>query len=143
MPGVRVRLTEGSSLTSREVVTCLGARGYHLEVLDPDALCLTRFSRWVRAVHRCPHGGREPIPYLERLARVIVQRAIDVVLPTHEQAWLLAAAGPPLWSGVRIALAEAGAFERVQSKVEFDHPRGGGRGRPSSRRSRPVGWAES
>jgi hypothetical protein len=48
--GARVLLTEGSSLTSREVVTCLGPAGDHLEVLDPDPLCLVRFSRWVRKV---------------------------------------------------------------------------------------------
>jgi hypothetical protein len=52
--GVRVLLTEGSSLTSREVVTRLGPSGHHLEVLDPDPLCLMRFSRWVKKVH----GGR-------------------------------------------------------------------------------------
>ena len=31
-----VLLTEGSSLTAREVVTCLGPLGYQLEVLHPD-----------------------------------------------------------------------------------------------------------
>ncbi len=49
---IRVLLTEGSSLTSREVVSCLGPPGYRLEVLDADPLCVARFSRWVRRVHR-------------------------------------------------------------------------------------------
>jgi hypothetical protein len=35
---VRVLLSEGSSLTAREVLTCLGAAGYHVEALDPDPL---------------------------------------------------------------------------------------------------------
>jgi hypothetical protein len=116
---VRVLLTEGSSLTSREVVTCLGPLGYHLEVLDPDPVCLGRFSRWVRRVHRCPSAGSDPLGYLRALETVVAQRRIDVVLPTHEQAWLLAVARPLLSPGVRVAVAEAEAFERVQSKLAF------------------------
>ena len=117
--GVRVLLTEGSSLTSREAVTCLGPAGYHLEVLDPDPLCLARFSRWVHKVHRCPRAGVEPQRYLETLEMVVMRRGIDVVLPTHEQAWLLAVARGMLGTGVRVAVADASAFARVQSKVAF------------------------
>jgi hypothetical protein len=116
---VRVLLTEGSSLTSREVVTCLGPAGYHLEVLDPDVMCLARFSRWVRKIHRGPHAGSNPLGYLEMLGAVVAQRRIDVVLPTHEQAWLLATARPLLTADVRVAVAQTAAFERVQSKVAF------------------------
>ena len=112
-------LTEGSSLTSREVVTCLGPAGYHLEVLDPGAVCLTRFSRWVHRVHRSPAGGADPLGYLRRLADVVAERAIDVVLPTHEQAWLLAAGQALLPRPVPVAVARAGAFARVQSKLAF------------------------
>ncbi len=119
MREVRVLLTEGSSLTSREVVTCLGPTGCHLEVLDPDPLCLARFSRWVDKVHRCANAGADPLRYLHTLETVVAQRKIDVVLPTHEQAWLLASARPLLATGVRVAVADAHAFERVQSKVAF------------------------
>jgi hypothetical protein len=117
--GVRVLLTEGSSLTAREVVSCLGPAGYHLEVLDPDAMCLARFSRWVRRVHRCPHAGTDPLGYLRSLREVVADRAIDVVLPTHEQAWLLAAGRTLLPETVHVACASLGSFERVQSKIAF------------------------
>lgn len=119
MSGVRVLLTEGSSLTSREVLTCLGPAGHHIEVLDPAALCLARFSRWTRRVHRCPGGAGDPAGYLRALQAVVVEREIDVVLPTHEQAWLLAAALPQLADGVRVAVADADAFAQVQSKLAF------------------------
>jgi hypothetical protein len=112
-------LTEGSSLTSREVVSCLGPLGHQIEVLDPDPLCLVRFSRWVRRVHRCPLAGADPVAYLDFLVRVVDSRAIDVVLPTHEQAWLLAAARPLLPAEMAIALADSEAFARVQSKLAF------------------------
>jgi hypothetical protein len=115
---VRVLLSEGSSLSSREALTCLGPAGYHVEALDPDPLCVDRFSRWMRKVHRCPQSGLDPFRYLEVVRRVVAERRIDVVLPTHEQAWLLAAAAPAL-SGVPVALADIGSFRRVQSKIEF------------------------
>jgi len=116
---MRVLLTEGSSLTSREVLGCLGPLGYRLEVLDADPLCLDRFSRWVRRVHRAPPAASEPLGYLRTLEEVVASRRIDVVLPTHEQAWLLASARPLLAASLPIAVADADAFERVQSKLAF------------------------
>src|SRR5262249_19756605 len=92
MDRIRVLLSEGSSLTSREVVTCLGPSGYHLEALDPDPLCIARFSRWMHRTHRCPRAGADPLGYLEAVRRVVAERRIDVLLATHEQAWLLATA---------------------------------------------------
>jgi hypothetical protein len=115
---VRVLLSEGSSLTAREVVTCLGPLGLQLEALDPDPLCVARFSRWVRKVHRCPRSGDDPLGYLGLLEQVLVERQIDVVLPTHEQAWLFAA-GARLQPGVPVAVADIVSFGRVQSKLEF------------------------
>ena len=118
MDRVRVLLSEGSSLTAREVLTCLGPVGYHVEALDPDPLCLARFSRWMRKVHRCPRSGADPVGYLEVVKRVAAERRIDVVLPTHEQAWLFAAA-TPLLLGMPVAVADMASFGRVQSKIEF------------------------
>jgi hypothetical protein len=117
--GVRVLLTEGSSLTSREVITCLGPLGHELEVLDPDPMCLARFSRWTRRVHSAPRAADDPHEYVARLARTVSERAIDVVLPTHEQAWLLAAARAQLPAGLALGLADESAFARVQSKLSF------------------------
>jgi hypothetical protein len=115
---LRVLLSEGSSLTAREVLTCLGPVGHHVEALDSDPLCIARFSRWIRRIHRCPRSGTNPVGYLDVLKQAVADRRIDVVLPTHEQAWLFAAAAPSL-SGVPVAVADAGSFERVQSKLEF------------------------
>ena len=115
---VRVLLSEGSSLSARETVACLGPAGYHLEVIDPDPLCIVRFSRWVRKVHRCPPPGTDPLGYLDTVRAVAADRRIDELLPTHEQAWLFGAAGP-LLAGVPTVVADIASFDRVQSKVEF------------------------
>jgi len=116
--GVRVLMSEGSSLTAREVLTCVGLGGHHAEALDPDALCTARFSRWTRKVRSCPRSGTDPLGYLHNLKQVVAERGIDVVLPTHEQARLYAAAAPVL-SGVPVAVADTALFDRVQSKIEF------------------------
>jgi hypothetical protein len=49
---------------------------------------------------------------------VVEDRRIDVVLPTHEQAWLFAAAAP-LLPNVPVLVADRASFDRVQSKIEF------------------------
>jgi hypothetical protein len=118
MSAIRVLLSEGSSLTAREVVSCLGPAGHHLEVLDSDRFCLARFSRWVRKVHVCPPPATAPWPYLELVRRTVAERDIDVLLPTHEQAWLFAAAGAAA-DDLPVAVADIAAFDRVQSKVSF------------------------
>jgi hypothetical protein len=96
----------------------LGPAGYHVEALDPDPRCIARFSRWTRKIHRCPRSGADPLGYLDVLKRVVAERGIEVVLPTHEQAWLFAAAAGSL-PGVPVAVADVGSFGRVQSKIEF------------------------
>jgi hypothetical protein len=72
---VRVVLTE-IELGSRGVVTCLGALGYDMEVLDPYLLCMTRFSRWVHSVNRCPRAATDPLEYLTVLGRIIEDRSM-------------------------------------------------------------------
>lgn len=115
---MRVLLSEGHSLTAREFITALGPR-HHLEVMDRDSLCLARWSRWTRRIHRCPPSGTDPIGYLDAVGRVLAEGRFDVLLPTHEQAWLFSVARERLPRNIGLAVAEPGAFARVQSKTAF------------------------
>ena len=115
---MRVLLSEGSSLTARETVTVLGPAGHRLEVMASERMPVARFSRYVSAVHRCPPAGADAAGYLEAVAAVIRTRRIDVLLPTHEQAWLFAVARDRL-PAVGLAVADAAAFDRVESKLAF------------------------
>lgn len=115
---VRVLLSEGSSLTAREFVSVLGPAGHHLEVLDSSLTCICRFSRWVQRVHRCPIPAADPLGYLQAVNSVFAAGRFDVLLPTHEQAWLFAAARSRLDVADRVAVAGPEAFARVQSKIE-------------------------
>lgn len=113
-------LSEGSSLTAREFVAVLGARGVDVEVASPTRRPLASFSRWCRAVRPVPAPGDDPVGYLRALDALLAAGRCTALLATHEQAWLLAAGERYLpHARGRLAVAGAGAFERVQSKIAF------------------------
>jgi glutathione synthase/RimK-type ligase-like ATP-grasp enzyme len=112
---MRVLLSEGSGLTSRQVATCLGELGHDVEVLSSSALCLTRFTKHVRRVHRVPPFGDQPLAWLEQARRISRERKIDVLFPTQEQVALLSAVGHAL--GVATIVPPFESLRRVQDKV--------------------------
>lgn len=116
---MKILFSEGSSLSSREFLSVLGPAGHWIEVLDPSAGCICRFSRWTRRVHHCPPSNLDPNAYVEAVNRVFGGGGFDVLLPTHEQAWLFALAGSKLKRNVAMALSSPESFSRVQSKIEF------------------------
>jgi predicted ATP-grasp superfamily ATP-dependent carboligase len=115
----KILLSEGSSLSAREAITALGLAGHRVELASSDSLCLGRFSRFVERVHRVPSSGADPDGYLAAVLDIVRTRAIDVLLPVHEQAYLFAAARRKIPSGLGIALADFEAFEQVQSKASL------------------------
>lgn len=115
----RILFSEGSSLTAREFLSVLGPAGHHIEIVDPNPACICRFSRWTKHVHRCPPAGIAPLDYLKTVSGILAAGTFDVLLATHEQAWLFAVAGTSLNSHVPVAVASAEAFSRVESKLEF------------------------
>src|SRR3981189_1375951 len=88
----KILLSEGSSLSSREAITALGLAGHRVELVSSDPMCLGRFSRFVTRVHRAPACAADPAGYLARVIETVTTSDIDVLLPVHEQAYLLAAA---------------------------------------------------
>ncbi len=55
--GIKILLSEGSSLTAREFLSVLGPAGHRIEIADPNPHCICRFSRWTKRVHRCDPGA--------------------------------------------------------------------------------------
>lgn len=64
-----------------------------------------------------PAPAADPLAYLRELGEVASD--YHVILPTHEQAWLIAAGLELLGTRVPIAVADLAAFDRVQSKIAF------------------------
>src|SRR6478672_7809486 len=87
---LRVLLSEGSSTSAREALTVLARKGHEVEICDPDAHCLARFSRLSARFHRCPPLRDDPAGYLAFIEDLLSRRGFDVLLPIHEQGFLFA-----------------------------------------------------
>src|SRR6202011_3196176 len=102
---LRVLVSEGNSTSAREAITILGLSGHIVEVCDPSPYCLARFSRFVRKFHRCPGLRDDPAGFLSFIENLISTQHFDVLLPIHEQGFLLAR----MWERLedRVGLAPA------------------------------------
>ena len=119
MTPLRILFSEGSSLTAREFLSVLGPAGHHIQIVNPNPLCICRFSRWTRRVHPTPAPGLDPMGYVEAVNALLSGGQFDVLLPTHEQAWLFAAGRSLLKPSAPVAVASEEAFSQVESKIKF------------------------
>jgi hypothetical protein len=88
---MRILLSEGSGLTSRQVAGRFGSLGHDVEILSSSRICLTRFTRHVRAVHDVPRFGLDPFGRLAAAERIAGERKTDLLFPTQEQVAVLSA----------------------------------------------------
>jgi len=112
---MRILLSEGSGLTSRQVATRLGQLGHHVEVLSSSQFCLTRFTRHVRKVHIVPRFGDEPLAWFDAANAIAKATAADVLFPTQEQVTVLAARQAEL--EVATIVPPFAAIQKVQDKI--------------------------
>jgi hypothetical protein len=115
---VRILLSDGSGLTARQAAGRLAQAGYEVEVLSPDPLALTRFTRCVRRLHRVPAYGTDPLAWLDAALSVWSAGRFDALLPTQEQVAVLAAC-PDRLAAARVAtvVPDFAALAAVQDKV--------------------------
>jgi hypothetical protein len=116
---VSILFSEGSSLSARQALSALGPLGYRIDVCDPDRLCICRFSRFVHRFHRSPVFGADPLAYRQFILKRLRIGQYDVLLPTHEQAFLFARIQDTLAPQVGLAVTAFGTFAQLQSKAAF------------------------
>ena len=116
---LRVLVSEGNSTSAREAVTILGWSGHLVEVCDPSPVCLARFSRFVRKFHRCPGLRDDPAGFLAFVEGLLAAQPFDVLLPIHEQGFLLARAQHRLPDRVGLALPDFESYRAVHNKAGF------------------------
>ncbi|HEY7136287.1 MAG TPA: hypothetical protein VIB48_14600 [Acidimicrobiia bacterium] len=115
---MRVLLTDGSGLTSRQVATRLHGLGHRVEVLCPDPFSLTRFTRHVARMHKVPAYGDDPFAWLDAAIAVLREQRFDVLFPTQEQVAVLACEVQRVRAlGVALAVPPFDALRRVQDKL--------------------------
>ena len=112
---MRILLTEGSGLTSRQVAGRLGSLGHTVEILSSSKICLTRFTRYVSVVHDVPRFGLDPLGWLAAAERIAAERKIDLLFPTQEQVTVLSARRKYL--SVATIVPAFASLVRVQDKV--------------------------
>ena len=109
---MRVLLSDGAGLTSRQVATVLGRAGHRVEVLDSSGFALTHVTRWVARVHKVPPYGVDPFAWFDAMLRVLDH---DVLIPTQEQVAILSLRRNAVPAA--LAVPEFGALCRVLDKV--------------------------
>jgi glutathione synthase/RimK-type ligase-like ATP-grasp enzyme len=112
---MRIMLSEGSGLTSRQVAGRLGNLGHDVELLSSSQVCLSRFTRHVRAVHPVPRFGSDPFGWLDAVLQITKARRADLLFPTQEQVTILSAQEKRL--SVPTIVPPFAALRRVQDKV--------------------------
>jgi len=112
---MRVLLSEGSGLTSRQTARRVGELGHEVEVLSSSKLCLSRFTRHVQAVHAVPNFGAEPFRWLDVAMEIARARRVDLLFPTQEQVTVLSAQEKRLT--VPTIAPPFSALRRVQDKI--------------------------
>jgi ATP-grasp domain-containing protein len=116
---LRVLLSEGSSTSAREAITVLGLKGHIVEVCDPSAVCLARFSRFVSKFHCCPGLRDGPVGYLSFVEKLLTERTFDVLLPIHEQGFAFARVKGRLETRAGLALPAFESYRTAHSKAGF------------------------
>jgi predicted ATP-grasp superfamily ATP-dependent carboligase len=116
---LRILLSEGTSTSAREAVTVLGLAGYVVDVCDPAAAGLARFSRFVRRYRRCPGMRDDPLGFLRFIEGLLATGDYDVLLPIHEQGFLFARAQERLKPLAGLALPSFASYRTAHSKAGF------------------------
>jgi predicted ATP-grasp superfamily ATP-dependent carboligase len=116
---LRVLVSEGNSTSVRGAITILGLSGHHVEVCDPSRYCLVRFSRFVRAFHRCPGLRDDPAGFLAFVEKLLATGKFDVLLPAHEQGFLFARVRERLSDKVGLAVPDFASYRVAHSKAGF------------------------
>ncbi|HEX2476219.1 MAG TPA: hypothetical protein VHK01_15820, partial [Lacipirellulaceae bacterium] len=113
-----ILMTEGSSISARQIIYDLGRR-HRIDVLDPDPLCQCRVSTLVRRWHRCPSFTADPCGFLNCLRERLRRGRYDVLLPPHDEVFLLSRVRDRLERLVRIAIPDFDVIRLLQSKLQF------------------------
>jgi len=116
---ISILFSEGSSLSARQAISALGPLGYRIDVCDPNRLCMSRFSRFLRRFYRSPSLGKDPKAYFDFILDRLTKERYDVLLPVHEQAFLFARMQRTLQTKVGLALTPFDQFKLLQSKATF------------------------
>lgn len=111
-------MTDGASSSARQTLYGIGD-GWHVDVCAASPLALCRFSSRISRFFRCPEIGSDPPSFLRFLMRRMRECDYDLLLPTHEEVYLLSRFESLLEQKSRFAVPPLAALRAMLGKVEF------------------------
>src|SRR5262249_40767616 len=106
------------SISARQMLYALGPN-HIIDLIDPSRWCQARASRFVRQWFHCPRFTDDPLGYLTCLGRVLRSGAYDVVLPPHDEVYLLSRVRETIGKYAAIAVPDFESVSSLSSKTRF------------------------
>jgi len=115
---MRILMTEGASSSARQALYGV-PRSATVDLCAPSRLIQCRFSSRIRRVLAAPRVSTDPFGFLTFLRKQVDSGRYDVLLPTHEETYLLSRFRDELGQKIGLAVPPFAAIRRVLGKIEF------------------------
>ncbi|MGZ8177375.1 ATP-grasp domain-containing protein [Williamsia sp. SKLECPSW1] len=115
----RVLITFGRSFLTLDLARLMAAGGHSVTVVDSITLPVSRFSNAVDAFLRVPAPTFAPREYCRELARIVRERAIDMVIPVHEETDIIAQMREVFPDTCELFLSDFETENNLHNKYEF------------------------
>lgn len=115
----RVLLTGARAPIALDLARQFHAAGWQVHVADCQPAHATAASRAVHARHRLPAPRQQPQAFAHALAGLCQAQQIDLLVPTCEEVFYVAAAAALLPAGTRLVAMPLPLLRQLHSKWEF------------------------
>lgn len=113
-----ILITGGRAPVALELARLFKAAGHRVYAAESAAYHLCRVSSAVTASFRVPSPRHQPQAYIQRLAALAAELAIDLLVPTCEEIFYIAA-GLDQFTGCRVLAPERSVLACLHHKGEF------------------------
>lgn len=115
---MKVLLSDGSGITSRQLATVLTQQRHEVHVACPPGITLSKFTKHVKRNHIVPPFGLDPYRWLDSVLDILRKWHFDVLVPAQEQVAVLSAQQRRVLDmGVKVAVPPFDALNCVMDKV--------------------------
>lgn len=115
----RVLLTGARAPIALDLARQFAAAGWQVHVADSQPAHATAASAAVHARHRLPPPRLQPRAFAQALAALCAAQRIELLVPTCEEVFYVAAAAAALPAHTRLATMDLALLRRLHSKWEF------------------------
>ena len=118
-PARRVLLTGARAPIALDLARQFAAAGWQVHTADSQPAHATAASHAVHRHHRVPPPRQQPAGFVQALARLCTEQAIDLLVPTCEEVFYLAHGRAQMPASTRVACMELPLLRQLHSKWAF------------------------